>query len=152
RYGAPELEALLALGTNCGVSDLPAILKAWELCQRYGLDAVSAGATLACAMECAERGLLDADRPDGPRLRFGDGAALVEAVEAIGERRGFGERLGEGSRLLTRALGPAAESLAVQAKGKELHLHDPRAKAMLALGYAVHPPGPDFLVVEHDTD
>jgi aldehyde:ferredoxin oxidoreductase len=60
--------------------------------------------------------------------------------------------LGEGSLRLARELGPAAERLAVQTKGKEFYLHDPRAKAMLGLGYAVHPSGPDFRVVEHDTD
>ncbi len=152
RYGAPELEAVLALGPDCGVADLPAVLKAWDLCQRYGLDAVSTGATIAFAMECFENGILTREQTGGLELQFGAGPALIEAVRQIGEGEGFGLALGEGSRRLAQTLGPRAEPLAVQSKGKELYLHDPRAKAMLALGYAVHPVGPDFLVVEHDTD
>jgi aldehyde:ferredoxin oxidoreductase len=152
RYGAPELEALTALGVATDVGDLPAVMKAWDLCQRYGLDAVSTGGTIAFAMECVERGLLGPERTGDLALRFGHGADLVAAVEAIGARRGFGAALGEGSLRLARELGPAAEQLAVQGKGKEFYLHDPRAKAMLGLGYAVHPTGPDFRVVEHDTD
>ena len=89
-----EYENVFALGPLCGVSDPDAVLAASARCDELGIDTISAGGTIAFAMECAERGLIDA-----PWLRFGDGAALLRALDEIGARRGrLGPLLAEGSR------------------------------------------------------
>ena len=89
-----EYENVFALGPMCGVGDPDDVFAASARCDELGLDTISAGGTIAWAMECAERGLLDE-----PWLRFGDGAALLRALDAIGARSpGLGELLAQGSR------------------------------------------------------
>src|SRR6185295_1012204 len=88
-----EYESLFALGSLCGVSDSEAVLRASRLCDELGIDTISAGGTIAFAMECVERGWLDE-----PWLTFGSGAALLRAIEVIGAREGIGNLLAEGSR------------------------------------------------------
>ncbi len=95
-----EYENLFALGALCGIGDSAQVLEASRLCDDLGLDTISAGGTIAFAMECVERGILDA-----PWLRFGSGEALLRALELTGRREGLGDRLAEGSRLLARQLG-----------------------------------------------
>ena len=92
-----EYENVFALGPMCGVSDPDAVLAASARCDELGLDTISAGGTIAWAMECAERGLIDA-----PWLRFGDAGALLRALDEIGARQGLGELLAEGSRRAAR--------------------------------------------------
>src|SRR5262249_47628467 len=87
-----EYENVFALGPMCGVSDPDAVLAASGLCDELGLDTISAGGTIAWAMECAERGLIGA-----PWLRFGNADALLRAVAQIGAREGLGDLLAEGS-------------------------------------------------------
>ena len=82
---------MFALGPLCGVADPDAVLAASARCDELGLDTISAGGTIAWAMECAERGLIDA-----PWLRFGDGAALLRALDEIGAREGLGDAAGRG--------------------------------------------------------
>ncbi|NIS13129.1 MAG: aldehyde ferredoxin oxidoreductase, partial [Gemmatimonadetes bacterium] len=86
RYGGPEYETLAALGSDCGVSDLAAICKGNELCQRYGLDTIGAGATIAFAMECYEEGIITKEMTGGMDLSFGNAEAMVRLVELIGKR------------------------------------------------------------------
>ena len=88
-----EYESLFALGSLCGVGDADAVLRASQRCDELGLDTISTGGTIAFAMECVERGLLDA-----PWLTFGSGDALLRAIELIGSREGLGDLLAEGSR------------------------------------------------------
>ena len=76
-----EYENVFALGPMCGVSDPDAVLAASARCDELGIDTISAGGTIAWAMECAERGLIDA-----PWLRFGDSAALLRVLDEIGDR------------------------------------------------------------------
>ena len=94
-----EYENLFALGPLCGVDDPDAVLQASQLCDELGLDTISAGGTIAFAMECVERGLLEA-----PWLRFGDGGAVLQALQLIGRREGLGDWLAEGSRRVAHAL------------------------------------------------
>jgi aldehyde:ferredoxin oxidoreductase len=96
-YGGPEYETLAALGSNCGVSDLKAICKANELCQRYSIDTISTGVTISFAMECFEHGLLTKEDTDGMDLSFGNAESMVKMVKLIGEKRGLGALLAEGS-------------------------------------------------------
>jgi aldehyde:ferredoxin oxidoreductase len=149
RYGAPELEVLMAFGNGCEIADLGTLLKVNELCFRYGLDTVSAGVTTAFAMECAEEGLLE---EDGLDLRFGSADDIPHLIERIAFRRGIGDLFAEGTMRAAQRIGPRAQPLAVHVKGLELPLHDARTKAMLGLSYALSNIGPDDMAVEHDTD
>jgi len=150
-YGGPEYETLAALGSNCGVDDLKAICKANEICQRYAIDTISAGVTIAFAMECFENGLLSEEDTGGLRLNFGNAEAVVRLVEMIGERRGIGDLLAEGTRRAAEKIGRGAEKYAVHVKGQEVPMHEPRLKRALGLGYAVSPTGADHVHNVHDT-
>jgi aldehyde:ferredoxin oxidoreductase len=131
----PENQTIYALGHNCGIGDLDAIIKANELCDRFGLDTMSTGCTLAFAMECYERGRLTKEDLDGVDLRFGNDEALIEMVRKIAYREGFGNLLAEGVRALATKLG--AEDYAIQIKGLEPSGFDVRGLKGAALAYAV---------------
>ena len=144
-YSAPgggtarvEYENVFALGPLCGVSDPDAVLAASSLCDELGIDTISAGGTLAWAMECAERGLIDA-----PWLRFGDANALTRALMEIGSREGLGDLLAEGSRRAAAEVGHGSESFAPHVKGLELPGYEPRTLHAMALGLAVNARGAD---------
>lgn len=151
-YGGPEFDTAVALGSNCGITDTFTMLRAGELCQKYSLDPTSLGGTMALGMECFERGIINRGDTDGLELRFGNGDALLKIIEMVAYGEGIGNVLSEGSLRAARNFGREALRLAVQTKGKELPMHDPRAKAALGLGYAVSPIGPDFAIIEHDSD
>ncbi len=150
-YGGPEYETLGALGSNCGVSDLVAVARGNDLCARWGLDTISAGMTIAFVMECVERGLLGAGQTGDFLPRFGDAAAMLEAVELIATRRGFGELMALGTRRLAQLIGNGADAFTVEVKGQELPMHEPRLKFALGVGYAVAPVGADHMMNIHDT-
>ncbi len=133
-----EYENLFALGVLCGISDPDTVLHACRQCDDWGLDTISAGGTIAFAMECVERGWLDA-----PWLRFGSGSALLTALAKIVRRDGLGDALARGSRDLARSLGAKALAIAPQVKGLELPGYEPRAMQTLALGLAVGTRGAD---------
>jgi aldehyde:ferredoxin oxidoreductase len=150
RYGGPEYESIATLGSYCGVSDLAAVARANQLCNMYGMDTISCGATVAWAMDCFEQGLLTLEDTDGVELRFGNAEALVEMVERIGKREGFGRILGEGSARAAQLL-EVGKDLVVAVKNQELPAHMPQVKRGMALLYAVNPGGADHTVLEHDT-
>jgi aldehyde:ferredoxin oxidoreductase len=133
-----EYENLFALGPLCGVGDSQKVLEASRLCDDLGIDTISAGGTVAFAMECAERGLIDA-----PWLRFGDGDALLRALDMIGRREALGDLLAEGSRRAALAIGQGAIEFAPQVKGLEIPGYEPRALQTMALGFAVGARGAD---------
>ena len=133
-----EYENVFALGPLCGVSDPDAVLAASARCDELGLDTISAGGTIAWAMECAERGLIDA-----PWLRFGDASALTRALDEIAAREGLGDLLAEGSRSAAATVGPEAEAIAPHVKGLELPGYEPRTLQAMALGLAVNARGAD---------
>jgi aldehyde:ferredoxin oxidoreductase len=133
-----EYENVFALGPLCGVSDPDSVLAASARCDELGLDTISAGGTIAWAMECAERGLIDA-----PWLRFGDADALLRALEEIGAREGLGDLLAEGSRRAAAVVGGGAEGFAPHVKGLELPGYEPRTLQAMALGLAVNARGAD---------
>jgi len=133
-----EYENVFALGPMCGVSDPDAVLTASGRCDELGLDTISAGGTIAWAMECAERGLIDA-----PWLRFGDAGALLRALDEIGERRGLGELLAEGSRRAAERVGGGSAAFAPHVKGMEMPGYEPRTLQAMALGLAVNARGAD---------
>ena len=151
KFGGPEYEAVAGFGSNCGVSDIQAIAKANELCNRYVMDTISTSATIAFAMECFERGLIGLQDTGGLELRFGNTQAMLQAVEQIALRQGFGEQLAEGSRSLALSLGGNALDYTIQVKGQELSMHDPRGKVNVGIGFAVSENGADHLTAVHDT-
>jgi len=134
-----EYENVFALGPMCGVSDPDAVLAASARCDELGIDTISAGGTIAWAMECAERGLVDA-----PWLRFGDSAALLRALDEIGGRSTpLGSLLAEGSRRASRTVGAGSASFASHVKGLEMPGYEPRTLHAMALGLAVNVRGAD---------
>lgn len=149
-YGGPEYESVASLGAYTGVTDLKTVAKASERCNRYGLDTISTGATIAFAMEAGEKGLIPASGAGGLDLRFGDGKTLLGLVEAIAMRRGLGDLLADGPVAAAGAIGGGAERLAMCVKGSPLPAHMPQVKASLGLAYAVVPFGPDHCSSEHD--
>jgi aldehyde:ferredoxin oxidoreductase len=151
-YGGPEYETIGAFGSMCAISDLAAIARANQLCNAYGMDTISAGVTLAWAMDCFERGLITLQDTGGLDLRFGNAQAMVEAVEQMGKREGFGYLLSQGSLRAARALGRGTEEFAIQVKGQEVPMHEPRIKYALGIGYAVSPTGADHNHNVHDTE
>jgi aldehyde:ferredoxin oxidoreductase len=150
-YGGAEYETLAAMGSCCGIGDLKAIAKAHELCGAYSLDTISCGVTIAFGMECFENGLLTNQDTGGIDLRFGNSEALVKVIDLIARREGIGDLLAEGSMRAAQKIGKGAEQFAMNVKGLEVPMHDPRAKASLGLGYEVNPHGADHCMNTHDT-
>jgi aldehyde:ferredoxin oxidoreductase len=138
RSARVEYENVFALGPMCGVSDPDDVLAASARCDELGLDTISAGGTIAWAMECAQRGLLDA-----PWLCFGDGGALLRALDEIGSGDGLGALLAEGSRRAAVVVGGGSEEYAPHVKGMELPGYEPRTLQGMALGLAVNARGAD---------
>jgi aldehyde:ferredoxin oxidoreductase len=140
QYGGTrvEYESLFALGSLCGVGDADAVLRAVRRCDELGIDTVSAGGTIAFAMECVERGLLDE-----PWLRFGSASAVLRAIELIAQRDGVGALLAEGSRRAALSIGQGSIAFAPQVKGLEIPGYEPRALQTMALGFAVGARGAD---------
>jgi aldehyde:ferredoxin oxidoreductase len=134
-----EYENVFALGPLCGVSDPDDVFTASARCDELGIDTISAGGTIAWAMECVERGLIDE-----PWLTFGDGAALLRALDQIGARApGLGELLAQGSRRAAERVGHGSIDFAPQVKGLEMPGYEPRSLQSMALGLAVNARGAD---------
>ncbi len=151
RYGGPEYETIGALGSDCGIDDLKAIARGNELCNAYGLDTISCGATIAFAMECFENGLLTTEDTGGLDLRFGNTAAMLEMIEQIARRQGLGAMLAEGAARAAKKIGRGAEKYAMHVKGQELPMHEPRLKQGMGVGYSISPTGADHCHNIHDT-
>jgi aldehyde:ferredoxin oxidoreductase len=149
-YGGPEYETTSTFGNYCGIGDLAAISKANELCNKYGMDTISCGATIAWAMECFEEELLTVQDTGGIELRYGNAQAMVDMVELIAKREGFGDLLADGSARAAARIGRGAEEFLVTGKNLEVPAHMPHTKRTLALIYAVNPFGADHQSHEHD--
>ncbi|KKK68396.1 hypothetical protein LCGC14_2944470, partial [marine sediment metagenome] len=132
--GGPEYETIWAYSADCGISDLVPIIKANKWCNEYGLDTISAGATIACAMEMHQRGILKDEDVDGPTLEFGSSEAIVEWTRKMGAGEGFGAKLALGSYRLAELYG--APELSMSVKKLELPAYDPRGAQGHGLQYA----------------
>ena len=144
--GGIHQEITGTLGPNCGIANIEAVLRANIMCNELGLDPTSLGFTLSMAMECVERGLLDAP------LRFGDADAMLSMIDAIAHRRGLGDVLAEGAKRAAQQIGGDAPKYALHVKGLEMVCFEPRTQTGLALGYALAPIGPRYDICEHDWD
>ena len=130
---------------------MKAIARGNELCNAYGLDTISCGATIAFAMECFENGLLTTEDTGGLDLRFGNTAAMLEMIEQIARRQGLGAMLAEGAARAAKKIGRGAEKYAMHVKGQELPMHEPRLKQGMGVGYSISPTGADHCHNIHDT-
>jgi aldehyde:ferredoxin oxidoreductase len=131
----PEYETLAMFGSNCLNADLEAIIKVNDLCNRYGLDTISAGSAVAFAIECYENGLIDRGDTEGIEPSWGNSRAIVALVEKIARREGIGALLADGVKRAAEKIGRGAERYAVHVQGQEVPAHDPKSKIQFALAY-----------------
>jgi len=162
----PEYESIGTFGPMCDISDIEAITYAHILCNDLGLDTVSAGSTIAFAMECYEKGILNKKTTGGKEILFGDVDIMVDLVRCTAAREGIGDLLAEGTRLMAAQLGGGSERFAMNVKGMELPAYDCRATKITGLAYVTANRGGDhitayvqgptfldipFLIVEENT-
>jgi len=122
----PEYETLAAFGSMCLNDQLESIIKANDLCNRYGMDTMSTGSTIAFAMECYENGLITKEDTEGIQLTWGNHGAIVAMTEKMVTREGFGALLADGSKMAAEKIGKGAEKYAFHCHGQELPMWDPR--------------------------
>ncbi len=136
--GGPEYETLWSFGSDCDIYDLDAINEANMLCNEYGLDTISAGATIAAAMELYQRGYIKDEEiaADGLSLKWGDVESMVAWTKKMGLREGFGDKLAEGSYRLCESYNATQYSMTV--KKQELPAYDPRGVKGHGITYAVN--------------
>jgi len=138
-----EYETLWALGPYCGINRLDTVAKGMELCNYYGMDAISAGVIVGFTMDCYENGILDKKDLDGIEANFGNSEALIQLLEKMGKREGIGDTLANGVRSAAQKIGKGAEKLAQHIKGLEVTGYDLRCLKTAALGFAVSFRGAD---------
>ncbi|MCP4141001.1 MAG: aldehyde ferredoxin oxidoreductase family protein [Chloroflexi bacterium] len=135
----PEYETLVGFGPNLGITDAIFATRMGELCDRYGLDAISASNTIGLAYSLFERGIISTEDTGGVSLNWGNAEAAERLLHQMAQREDFGAFLAEGSLSLARRFD--VESQAVQVNGLELAYHDPRGASGMALVYATSPRG-----------
>ncbi|MDE3092044.1 MAG: aldehyde ferredoxin oxidoreductase C-terminal domain-containing protein, partial [Chloroflexota bacterium] len=117
---------------------------------RFGLDTISTSSAISFAMECFEHGLIGLKETGGIDLHFGNVPAMLQLVDLIARRQGIGDLLADGTRRAAEKIGGDAPYFAMQVKGQELPMHDPRGKVGVGLGYAISEIGADHLTAPHD--
>jgi len=122
----PEYETLCMFGTNCLNTNLESIIKANDICNRYGLDTISAGATIAFAIECYENGIITKADTDGIEMTWGNHKSIVAMTEKLAKREGFGAVLADGVKVAAEKIGKGSEKYAIHIHGQELPAHDPK--------------------------
>ncbi len=131
----PEYETIAMLGSNCLNSNIDSIIKANDICNRLGIDTISAGAVIAFAMECYEHGLITKKDTDGIDLTWGNHRGLVAMTEKIGLRQGFGDILADGVKVAAQKIGKNAADYAMHVHGQEVPGHNPIATSAMATTY-----------------
>jgi len=150
KYGGPEYETLATFGSYCGISNMDAIIHANALCNMYGMDTISCGATISWAMECWAEGKITAEDTGGIELEYGSAEAMVKMTELIAKKEGFGKILAEGSQKASEIIGRGTEDYLITSKGQEAPAHMPQVKRSLSVIYAANPFGADHESSEHD--
>jgi aldehyde:ferredoxin oxidoreductase len=130
-----EFETIYALGTECGIGSFPEIAKAADLCDRLGIDTITAGVVVGWAMECFEKGILSKKDTNGIELKFGNSQALIEVIRKMAYREGIGDLLSEGVKNASKKVGRGSEHFAMHNKGLELPGYDVRGLKACALGF-----------------
>jgi len=150
-YGGPEFETLSTFGTYCGINNLAAVSRANQICNEYGIDTITCGATISFAMECFEKGVIGLEETGGLELRFGDADVMLEVLQQIVTNSGtLGPVLSQGSARAAEKWGPEAADCLITVKRLEAPAHMPQWKKGLGLIYAVNPFGADHQSSEHD--
>lgn len=132
----PEYETVCMFGTNLLNDDLRSVAKANEMCNRYGMDTITMGETIALVTECQEKGLFSPQDCDGISIAWGDPNNMLRLIDSTARREGFGARMAEGTRKLARSIGVEASGMAIEVRGLELPAHDPRGFHGFAMAYA----------------
>jgi len=145
RGGSPEYETIVCLGSKCGIGDLAAIIYANELANKYGMDTISLGDTIAFAMEAYEKGVLTKEDTDDLELTWGNEDAVIELIKKISKREGFGDLLAEGTMRLAQKIGKRSDDYALHIKGMEPPAYDVRIAKAFGLGWATANRGADHL-------
>jgi aldehyde:ferredoxin oxidoreductase len=138
----PEYETQASFGANCLNNNSEAIAMANDICNRYGLDTISAGSVIAFATECYENGLITKQDTGGVELKWGNHKAMVAMTEKLAKREGFGNILADGVKVAAERIGKGAEQYAVHIGGQELGMHDPKLMQqgrMTFAGYHMDP-------------
>ena len=142
----PEYETTAMFGTNCLNNNLESIIKAADICDRYGLDTISAGAAIALAIECYEKGLITKKDTDGIEMTWGNHKAIVAMTEKLAKREGFGAVLADGVKVAAEKIGKGSDQYAIHIGGQELPAHDPKHAFYFATSYRLDPtPGRHFV-------
>jgi len=140
----PEFEPMLALGPKCGLSDLDTLVYLDNLCSRMGLDSISAGNSMAFAMDLFDRKILTREDTAGLDLSWGNGESMEALIRQMASGEGFGAVLGKGVRRAAQIIGRGADYYAAHVKGLEMSGYHPDKMMGTALGYAVASRGADF--------
>ncbi|MGD9119013.1 MAG: aldehyde ferredoxin oxidoreductase C-terminal domain-containing protein, partial [Dehalococcoidia bacterium] len=135
----PEYETLAMFGSNCLNNNLESIIKANDICNRNGLDTISAGASIAFAIECYDKGLITKEDTDGIELKWGDHKAIIAMTEKLARREGFGDILADGVKAAAEKIGKGSEKYAMHIGGQEVPAHDSRGGIHFAIGYGAEP-------------
>lgn len=133
----PEYETLAAFGSMTLNDNLLSLIKANDICTRYGLDTISAGCTIAFAIECYENGLITKENTDGLELTWGNHEAIVALTEKMAKREGFGEVLADGAARAAERIGKGADQYAIHVHGQEVAMHDGKYHPGLAMFYKI---------------
>jgi aldehyde:ferredoxin oxidoreductase len=133
----PEYETLAIFGTNLLNDNLDSILMANDICNRYGLDTISAGGTIAFATECYDKGLITRQDTDGIEMTWGNHRAMIDMLNKLARREGFGNILADGTRKAAERIGKGADQYAMQIQGEEYAAHDPRRSYPFAAAYSM---------------
>ncbi len=135
----PEYETLASFGTMCMNKDLLSIFKLNDICNRTGLDTISAGSVIAFAMECYEKGVISKSDTDGIELTWGNGGAMIAVLNKMAHREGLGDILADGVKIAAQKIGRGAEACAVHVCGQEPGMHSPLFLPGRATGYLCDP-------------
>jgi aldehyde:ferredoxin oxidoreductase len=142
----PEYETTAMFGTNCLNNNLESIIKAADICDRYGLDTISTGAAIALTIECYEKGLITKKDTDGIEMTWGNHKSIVAMTGKLAKREGFGDVLADGVKVAAERIGKGADEYAIHVGGQELAAHDPKHAFYLATSYRMDPtPGRHFV-------
>ena len=134
----PEYETTAAFTGNCLNSNFESVIKINDMCNRYGMDTISAGGLVAFTMDCFERGIISKKDTDGLEMRWGNHKAMVALIEKIAKREGIGDVLADGLEKAAEHVGQKAQNLAIHVRGEALPMHDPRCEPAMALIYKVN--------------
>lgn len=131
----PEYESLAMFGPNCLNNNLESLIKVNDICNRYGIDTISAGAIMAFCIECFENGIIDEKDTDGLEMNWGNHRSIVAMTDKLVRREGFGDVLADGVRRAAERIGKNADQYAIHIQGQEVPAHDPKFGKFFGITY-----------------